>query len=214
MACRICEIRKPRRYCPGVRGDICSQCCGTEREMTVDCPLDCEYLRQARVHDRLPHVVPEDFPNSDIRVSERFLEEHSRLLYFLAGELLQVAISTPGAVDNDIKEALHSIIRTYRTLQSGLYYDSRPENPVAGAIYSALREKIDQFRKTADQEAGMAVTRDADFMTMLVFLQRLEIQYNNGRRRGRAFVDFLRGFFQHGSGAIEPAAGSSPLIVT
>jgi hypothetical protein len=30
---------------------------------------------------------------------------------------------------------------------------------------------------------------------LLVFLQRLEIDRNNGRRLGRAFLDFLREFF-------------------
>ena len=49
MKCRICDTRKPRRYCPGVTGDICSICCGNEREVTVDCPLDCPFLVEARV---------------------------------------------------------------------------------------------------------------------------------------------------------------------
>ena len=37
--------------------------------------------------------------------------------------------------------------------------------------------------------------RDADLLGVLVFLQRLELQHNNGRRRGRAFFDFLRATF-------------------
>ena len=53
MPCAICQIRRPRRFCPGVRGDICSLCCGTEREVTVNCPLDCEYLQEARKHEKL-----------------------------------------------------------------------------------------------------------------------------------------------------------------
>ena len=43
-------MRRPKRFCPGVRGDICTICCGTEREITVDCPLDCVYLREAHQH--------------------------------------------------------------------------------------------------------------------------------------------------------------------
>ena len=31
---------------------ICSICCGTEREVTVDCPLDCEFLQEARQHEK------------------------------------------------------------------------------------------------------------------------------------------------------------------
>jgi hypothetical protein len=37
--------------------------------------------------------------------------------------------------------------------------------------------------------------RDSEVLGVLVFLQRLELQNNNGRRRGRAFLDMLRGFF-------------------
>ena len=51
MLCAICGVRKARRFCPGVRGNICTLCCGTEREVTVDCPLDCEYLQEAHRQD-------------------------------------------------------------------------------------------------------------------------------------------------------------------
>ena len=52
MACALCETRRPRRFCPGVRGDICTLCCGSEREVSVACPLDCEYLREAHKHEK------------------------------------------------------------------------------------------------------------------------------------------------------------------
>ena len=80
MACAICHIRKPRRFCPGVRGDICTICCGTEREVTVDCPWDCAYLQEARKHERSAQVNADGFPNQDIRVSEDFLRDHEPLL--------------------------------------------------------------------------------------------------------------------------------------
>ena len=40
----------------------------------------------------------------------------------------------------------------------------------------------------------MTKTRDADVLGLLVFLQRFELDRNNGRRRGRAFLDALREF--------------------
>src|SRR6266496_1673066 len=129
MACAICETRRPRRFCPGVRGDICAICCGTEREVTVDCPLDCEYLMEARKRDRAPSHAVGEFPNRDIQVTEKFLRDNEALLNFLAGALLNAALETPGVVDFDVREALECIIRTHRTLQSGIYYESRPTNP-------------------------------------------------------------------------------------
>ncbi len=54
MKCVICEVRTARRHCPGVRGEICSVCCGTERENTIACPFDCTYLREARLREKRP----------------------------------------------------------------------------------------------------------------------------------------------------------------
>ncbi len=38
MKCPICDTRKPRRHCPGVHGEICSICCGNEREVSISLP--------------------------------------------------------------------------------------------------------------------------------------------------------------------------------
>src|SRR5438067_13025412 len=51
MTCPICHKRKAKRFCPA-RGDgICSVCCGTEREVTIDCPSDCAHLIACRQYD-------------------------------------------------------------------------------------------------------------------------------------------------------------------
>jgi hypothetical protein len=209
MACAICEVRRPRRYCPGVRGDICTVCCGTEREATVDCPFDCPYLQEARTHERIPPADPDQFPNRDIKVTEDFLQENEDLLVFTGKALLEAAFHTPGAIDFDIREALEALIRTYRSLQSGLYYETRPNNPMAAGISALLQQSLDEFRKEERERLGMSRTRDADVLGIFAFLQRLELDRNNGRRRGRAFMDFLRTSF----GAPVPADNVSPLIV-
>jgi hypothetical protein len=195
MACAICGVRKPKRFCPGVNGDICTICCGTEREVTVHCPLDCVFLQDARKHDKVPPVDPDKFPNRDIRVTDEFLHENEELLVYFGRNLLAAALDTQDAVDNDVREALESLIRTYRTLESGVYYESRPQNPLAGAIYSRIQEAVTQLRRMENEERGVAHTRDKQVLGLLVFLQRLELDRNNGRRLGRSFIDFLRGFF-------------------
>src|ERR1035438_6507211 len=78
------KIRRPRRFCPGVRGEICSLCCGEEREATVDCPLDCEFLREGRRHEKAPARNPAEFPNRDIQVPEKLLRANEHLLAFLS----------------------------------------------------------------------------------------------------------------------------------
>jgi hypothetical protein len=194
ILCKLCEKRRARRFCPGVSAEICPQCCGTGREITIDCPLDCEFLREARVHERPAPLTEKDIPNLDIELKESFIQEHEREVMVLSLALAR-AMERERAVDLDAREALDSLVRTYRTLQSGLIYESRPQNPYAAGIQGRLAQAIEELRKEIAEEAGMEKLRDADVLGTLVFLQRLEIQHNNGRRRGRAFFDFLRMYF-------------------
>lgn len=186
-----------------MRGDICAPCCGTEREQTVSCPLDCEYLSEARKHEVKPYLNPDTFPNRDIVVDEKFLMAHEPVLLWLSMSVLRPALATEGLVDGDVREGLESLIKTYRTLQSGLVYESRPANPLAGAVYEAVQVGVEEFRKRAREKLGAESLRDVEVLGVLVFLQRLELQHNNGRRRGRAFIDFLRSQFP------EPTAAES-----
>jgi hypothetical protein len=193
-SCKLCEKRHARRYCPGVGGDICPICCGTERENTIDCPSECQYLQEARVRERPAPITEDEIPNKDIRVSEEFLEKNENAVVSLTMALTQ-AMAKEKAVDRDAREALDALIRTYRTLESGLIYETRPQNPYAAAIQEALKQSVEELRKRVAEDSGMHTVRDADILGTLVFLQRLELQYANARPRGRAFFDFLRASF-------------------
>jgi len=193
MVCAICQVRRPKRFCPGVRGDICTICCGTEREVTVACPLNCEYLQDARRHEK-PVLNIDHLPNRDIKISENFLHEHGELIAFLGAALRESALKTPGVADFEVRDALEALIRTYRTLQSGIYYETRPEHSLAGGIFRDLQSGLTDFRARERQQRGLAKTRDSDVLGALVFFQRLELHRNNGRPKGRAFIDTLRSF--------------------
>jgi hypothetical protein len=190
--CQLCEKRRARRYCPGVKGEICPQCCGTERENTIDCPIDCEYLQEARRHEIA--VEPAEHPNADIRVSEDFIREHEGAVMWLSNALAR-AIENGAAVDNDAREALEAQIKTYRTRESGLIYQTRPSNPYAAQLQDEMERAVEELRKKLSEDTGMQTLRDKDVLGTLVFLQRLELRHNNGRRRGRAFYDMLRHWF-------------------
>ncbi len=211
MKCVICEARKARRYCPGVRGEICTVCCGTERENTVDCPFDCVYLREARLREKRNEldISPEKIPFSEIRIPERYLQEHEDIARVVTETVVEAVFATPGAIDYDVREAFEALLKTYKTLQSGLVYESRPVNPIAANIYTLIQSGVEEGRKQILSTNGISV-RDADVMGMLLILHRQEYHHNNGRRRGRAFIDYLRQFFPDRAGVNRTAA---PLIV-
>jgi hypothetical protein len=209
MTCKLCAIRRPRRFCPGVGGEICSVCCGTGREETVSCPLDCVYLREARAHEKPAIADPKQIPNLDIEVNDSFLRQNEALLAFLVGAVAEAGLGAAGAADYDVREALGALVRTYRTRQSGLYYETKPSNLIAAGIQGRMQKSIDDFRDAVSKRSGMTTLRDADVLGVLAFLERVEYQTNNGRRRGRAFLDFLRA---QSTAMAADAAGSSLVL--
>lgn len=210
MICAICKTRRARRYCPGVRGDICPICCGQEREVTVRCPLDCIFLIEGRKHERHVALRAEDLPNRDIPVTQKMLMDNQSLLTYLAKALGMSALETAGALDRDASEALEALIQTYRTLQSGVIYAHVPENVIAARIYREVDAAIGLFRKEDSKQLGVSKTRDADVLVVLVYLQRLALDSDNGRRYGRAFLGMLRADF--GLDQVEEPSGSSLIL--
>lgn len=191
LTCRLCEKRPPRRFCPPTAHDICAQCCGAERENSIHCPLDCEYLLAARVHERAPVADPGPVPNADIQITEKLMREQEPLLIASGRILFVAAIETPNSADCDMREALDALIRTYRTLESGLVYETRPGNALAASIQSRFQQEIDELKKRVAERSGVHSIRDTDILGALVFWERLERRRSNGRRLGRAFIQSL-----------------------
>jgi hypothetical protein len=210
MVCAICAVRRAKRHCPGVGGEICSICCGTEREVTVTCPLDCEYLRDARRHEKAVVIDPRNLPDRDIRVTEEFLRDHEELLMTLAGIVGAAALDAPGVFDRDVRDALEALVRTYRTLESGVYYETRPENALAARLFRTVQERIQEYRAEEQRRLGMPKTRDSDLLQCLVFLERAGLEHNNGRPRGRVFIGLLASLVQSPGGQM---AARDSLIV-
>jgi hypothetical protein len=215
VKCAICQVRKPRRECPGVHGEICTICCGTEREQSIDCPLDCVWLREAHEHEKAPDLDGSTIPNQDIQVSEEFLRENEVLLAFLAVSVFEGALAAPGATDYDVREAFAALIATWRTLQSGIYYETRPDNTFAATIASHVRVKIDEVRAKEAESQGVSRILDSTILAVLAFLQRLEYSRNNGRKRSRAFLDFLQGFYAPSAeeNSVIGAAPDEPMVI-
>lgn len=157
--------------------------------------MDCPWLHDAHEHERKPPFDLDKLPNRDIEVTEEFLTQHEILLAFLAVSFYEGVLETPGATDWDAREAFEALIATWRTLQSGLYYETLPANTFAAGIARHVKGRIDEVREKEAQERGASSIRDSAILAVLVFLQKLEYSHNNGRKRSRAFLDFLRGFY-------------------
>jgi hypothetical protein len=176
--------------------------------VTVDCPSDCEYLREARKHEPPAEIDPATMGNPDIRVTEEFLESHGMLMLAMGGVVLAAALQTR-AVDSDVREALASLIQTYRTLQRGVIYESLPANPLAANLCREVQELVEAYRQEETRRLGMTKTRDMDVLRLLVFFERLALDSDNGRPRCRSFLDVLRTFERES----KPAANAAPSLI-
>jgi hypothetical protein len=205
--CKICGKRRAKRNCPAVHGDICTLCCGTEREVSLSCPLDCVYLQEGHKHEKAVPMEPQQISYSNVRVTEEFLREHEDFLLFCVYSLLQAAMRTPGAVDTDVLAALDAAIRTQQTLESGLVYETRAENQIAEGVRRLLSASMNDYGKLRS-EKGLPVLRDSEIFNTLVFLHRLGQQSLTGRPRGRMYLDLLRQMVPDGGVRVQEHAPS------
>jgi hypothetical protein len=189
--CVICGVRKARRACPGVKGDICSVCCGTEREVSVDCPLDCEYLRAAHEHENKPEVEEDVMPDKGVIVEEEFIRQYEGVLMLVGSAMIEAYRQMPATTDFDAREALAALVQTYRTAASGLVYEATPVNPYAATICELVRAGVATIQARLSREGESGYLKDSDVLRLLIFLRRLEYLENNGREKSRAFLDVL-----------------------
>ena len=217
MSCAICEKRKEKRFCPAIHGRICPQCCGEQREVTLDCPSDCVYLQQAREHEKprsLRDLNPADL-FVQVEVEDQFLYQHEHLIMGLTYALSKSVRTDHSLKDADLIAALTSLTKTWETLvNSGLHYD----NPIASvpqqAVVAEVQNMVKEYREAEQKHVGYAQLRDSEVLRALVFLVRMAHVRTSGRPKSRAFVDFLMAQFpEKPSGIAAPEEVGSRLIV-
>lgn len=207
MACPICEKRRPERFCPAKGETICAICCGREREVTIDCPLDCPHLLAARRYesDHRKPISEQDYPYRDVEFPVDFVYEHWPVVSGLSATILQLYGQDKSLNDADILAALAALAETTRTLTTGIYYERPPDAPLPRALYGRFAEFLQDFRKQQAERGGLATLRDGEVFHLLVFLLRIGKTHTNGRPRSRSFLDFLRARFPLQPGAAKEA---------
>lgn len=191
VTCAICGVRKARRSCPGVKGEICSICCGTEREQSIDCPLDCEHLRLAHEHESKTEQPKGDLPDPDIDVDEDFLGKYEWVLIVLGSSLIDAWNEAPASTDYDAAEALGSLVQTFRAGRSGLIVEEALVNPYAARMAEAYRARVAEIQKRLADSGETGYLTEEAVLKITAFLRRLAILDNNGRKYSRAFLDIL-----------------------
>jgi hypothetical protein len=194
LSCVICAIRKEKRFCPAVHGRICPQCCGEQREVSLDCPSDCPYLMQAREHER-PRSADQIDPAGlflQIEVSDQFIYEKEHLLMGLSYALAKAARGDRSLHDQDLITALTMLAKSYeRRINSGLHYEQPLTSDSQRRAAAEVETMVKEYREAEQKHIGYSTLRDSEVLKALVFLLRLANGRTSGRPKSRAFVEFL-----------------------
>jgi hypothetical protein len=195
--CPICNKRRAERYCPAKGEKICAIDCGTEREVSIDCPVDCAYLVAAhRWEQSHPKPLAEgDVPFPDVSFGSDLIHTRQALLSGVGYTVLKYAAGQRSLTDSDVFAAVQALAETRRTLLSGIYYEKLPENPVAAGLYAELAKFIDEEKKHTAEHPEFPELKDTEIFHILVFFVRFGRMRSNGRPRSRAFLEFLRSQF-------------------
>jgi hypothetical protein len=196
LICPICQKRKAKRFCPARAETICPVCCGTEREVTIDCPSECPHLIASRENEYQRRDLDRgEMPFPDAKIEASFVADHEDLLLELSYAICLFARDNSTLVDSDVVAVLKSLAEAYRTLASGIVYESPPAHPMQRELYELVKTLLGKYRKGEPGEIVVAPVRsilNGEVRDTLIFLAQLGALRCNGRPKGRAYLDFLR----------------------
>lgn len=196
MICPICNKRKAKRACPARADSICAVCCGEQREVTIDCPSECIHLAASRQYD-LSRLEPDwsNVPFPDVKISRQFAETRGNLLTEVEHAICIFAADHRELVDQDVLAALQALAETYRTQASGIIYERLPDYPLHRALYQHVNDAMKQLAESLHRDTGVIAVHDSDFRDVAIVLAQLCAIHQNGRPKGRAFLDMIRSQF-------------------
>jgi len=200
-----------------VHGRICPQCCGEQREVTLDCPSDCPYLQQAREHEK-PRPADQIDPAGlllQIEVPDQFMYEKEHLLMGLTYALAKAARGDRGVHDQDLIASLTMLGKSYeRRINSGLHYEQPLTSDSQRRIAAEVETMVKEYREAEQKHMGYSSLRESDVLKALAFLVRLAHGRTSGRPKSRAFVEFLFAQFpERESALLAPQESDSRIIL-
>ena len=186
--CPLCSQRSGKRFCPAKGVKICPTCCGTKREIEIECPSDCAYLKQGRRYESNQNPIAPATPHREF--SQQFRHRYASVITTLAQVILEERVGNSSLLDSDVREALEALKATTRTLSAGIYYETLPESGAAPmSVYRGLKSMIDEMMKpqgpTHDALRASEAPDVVDFIAVSLDL------HSGGRPKSRRYLDWL-----------------------
>ena len=206
--CPLCSERSAKRFCPAKQTMICAVCCGTKREVEIDCPGSCVHLKAGRSYESERKQLDAEVLARAKAFNQSFLNEYGPFLELLGRAVAEERLSSPWLVDADAMEVYKALNATMKTLSGGIYYETLPEGTAGQSLFRKLRTFLDALMSPGP-EAQHRPLRVSEILGLLDFLLLAVSVNSSGRPRSRQYLDWLT----RASGVSEPPPESSRLIL-
>ena len=205
--CPLCTERSAKRFCPAKQTSICAVCCGTKREVEIDCPSSCVYLKSGRSYESETRPLDPEVVARARAFKPDFVSEYGPVLEVLGRAVAEERQRSPWMVDPDVLEVYRALGATMKTLSSGIYYETLPEGPARIAVFRTLKAILDSMMSPSDPQ--QRALRVSEVVEILDFLFLAVSANSSGRPRSRRYLDWLSDMFQ----VAPPSPESGRLII-
>jgi hypothetical protein len=207
MKCVLCNQRKGKRPCPAKNAGICGQCCGEKRILEIECPEGCEYLKAGRDRETSQEGarhfrVSDPFEQEKIA---RVVENHEPVLADLQTIIAVERQYSRDLTDQDVAEALDCLLKTLRTEDHGVLYETTAENLRAEGLRRQFSSLIQSRRYPDQPEQKRLPLKDA--IECLQVIRAVVASHLKAGPSALSFVNFLLRRLPHSSriGAAQPS---------
>jgi hypothetical protein len=188
--CPLCSDRSGKRFCPAKVEQICAVCCGTKREVEIDCPSSCPHLIAGRSYEAEKRIPDPELVQKVERYSNDFVYRYSPILDAISQSVVQERLQSPWLVDNDVVEVYKSLSATMKTLSSGIYYETLPDGPVRISLFRRVKVKLDELMQPS-AEAERRTLKVSEAVDVLDFLTVAAQTSSSTRPKSRRYLDWL-----------------------
>jgi hypothetical protein len=197
--CPLCSDRAAKRFCPAKDTQICAVCCGTKREIEIDCPSSCVHLKAGRSYEADKRDPDPELAAKLLDFDAAFLKEYSPILDAISRAVVEEHRSSRWLVDNDVIEVYKALASTMKTLSSGIYYESLPDGSVRQSLFRRVKELLDGLMGPQQDLDGRTL-KASEAIQVLDFLTLAALINSGARPLTRRYLDWLASMTGAGPG--------------
>jgi hypothetical protein len=188
--CPLCSNRSAKRYCPAIAEQICAVCCGTKREVEIDCPSSCGYLKASRSYESEKPIPDPEVATRVHDFDAQFFERYHLILDSVTRAIIEEHIESKELVDNDAISVLEALKTTMKTLSSGIYYESLPAGLVRQSLFRRLKDLFDELMQP-DPSGLRQALRVTEAVDIIDFITVVAQANSSVRPRSRRYLDWI-----------------------